>query len=101
MTKSSLICDSCGEDNQPNSDYCIKCGANLVNQGVQSEKTYEEKNLEEYRNWKKSVPYTLSACIFLIFIDLTTGSGLNWSYWAVLPIFLFAILAPFLSYKMS
>ena len=63
--------------------------------------SFDEQNVREYRNWKKSVPYTVSVCVFLLFIDLSTGGGINWSYWAVIPIFLFAILAPFLSYKIN
>jgi len=101
MAKSSVVCESCGEDNPPGSEFCIKCGSKMAEESISDKKSSDEKNEKEYRNWKKSVPYTASACIFLLFIDLFTGGGINWSYWAIIPIFLFAILAPYLSYKMN
>ena len=104
MNKSSIICKSCKRDNEPTSEFCIDCGATLVsieNQGTDIESVDKQKMKLDYRNWKMSVPYILSVCIFLVFIDLITGgSAFDWSYWAVVPILLFAVLAPYLSFKM-
>ena len=101
MAKSSITCDACGEDNPPESEFCIKCGTKMTDNEITDNKSFDMKKALEYRNWKKSVPYTAAVCIFLLFLDIITGSGINWSYWAVVPIFLFAILAPYVSYKIS
>ena len=104
MNKNSIICKSCGADNLPSSEFCIECGAeignNLETEVTQPEKTMEKRR-KEYNDWKRSVPFTISAIIFITFIDfITGGSAFGWSYWATVPILLFAILAPYFSFKM-
>ncbi len=102
MNKASIICKSCNADNIPNSEYCIECGTTLNsnNTKMASDNSENEKFMSQYRNWKRSVPYTISAVIFITLIDLfTSGGTLQWSYWASVPIILFAVISPYFSYK--
>ena len=106
MNKASIVCPSCETNNNANSEFCIDCGTNLsaINNINSKPSTLndKEKQLKEYQNWKKSLPYTVSAAIFLIFIDwVTGGTPFDWSHWAVVPIILFAVIAPYFSYKLS
>lgn len=105
MSKSSIPCPSCNTENDPNAEFCINCGINLRNAGVivdkpESEMTEDEKFEQDYKNWRRSVPYTVAAAVFLLFLDFITSPQLEWSYWAVVPILLFAVLAPYFSFKM-
>ena len=61
-----------------------------------------EKRRKEYEGWKMSVPYTIGAALFVTFIDGVTGgySFFDWSYWASVPIILFAVIPPYFSYKL-
>ena len=103
MSKATKVCPSCSANNEPSSEFCIDCGSNIKGLSENSNQmTEREKELKEYRNWKKSVPYTLGASIFLIFIDSVTGGGpFDWSHWAVVPIIIFTIIAPYFSFKMG
>lgn len=98
MSKQSKLCDSCGEENIGTAEFCTNCGTPFLSEGEVSSTEDLDKS---YREWVMSVPYILAACLFLILIDLMTGSGINWSYWAVVPLFLFAIVAPYFSFKMG
>ena len=109
MSNNRIVCPSCSTDNKGSSEFCINCGIALENNIEVDEKpttkakmSDEERQMKEYRDWKKSVPYTVSAAIFITFIDLVTGGGnaFEWSYWATVPLILFAVLAPAVSYKM-
>ena len=100
MTKASIVCPSCSTDNDRTSEFCINCGTSLPQSSPQMQ-TEEEKRAREYQNWKKSAPYTAGAAIFLMFIDwMTGGTAWDWSLWAVVPILIFAVIAPFISFKL-
>ena len=101
MSKESLTCSSCGEDNLPNSEFCMNCGVTLKNAKSKINPNSEDNREDEFIKWKRSVPFTVSAAVFLLFIDLISGNGIDWAYWAVIPILLFAVIAPYFSYKMS
>ena len=104
MSNDYIVCPSCNTENKPQSEFCINCGISLDKNDVGTEVklTDEEKRVKDFRDWKRSVPYTISAAIFIIFIDLVTGgTAFDWSYWAVVPILLFAVLSPYLSFKMG
>ena len=105
MSEDLLICPSCSTENKPSSEFCINCGIAIENDNNTTGSTklsYEEKQWREFRDWKKSVPYTVSAAIFVTFIDyITGGSAFDWSYWASVPIILFAVISPYLSFKFS
>lgn len=109
MSDELIVCPSCSTENKPSSEFCVNCGTAFTNDtkkdGTNSSKeaiSYEEAQLKEFRGWKKSVPFTVSAAIFITFIDLVTGGGaFDWSYWASVPIILFAVIAPYFSYKFS
>ena len=104
MSKSSIVCQSCGTDNEANSEFCIDCGSTLNGNDVKRnvKLTDAERRLKEYNGWKMSVPYTIGAALFVTFIDGVTGgnSFFDWSYWASIPILIFAVIAPYFSYRM-
>jgi uncharacterized membrane protein YvbJ len=106
MSKSTIVCKSCGTDNEANSEFCIDCGTGLneikeVDNDNDAGLSEQEKRRKEYNGWKMSVPYTIGAAIFVTFIDGMTGGGFfDWSYWASVPIILFAVIAPYFSYRM-
>jgi uncharacterized membrane protein YvbJ len=106
MTKSSILCSSCGVDNDPDAEFCINCGTAYGNKTgiekpIKKKMTDKEKQEKSYQEWKRSVPYTAAVCVFLLIIDYMTGSGIQWAWWPVIPIILFAIIAPYFSYKMG
>ncbi|MCY3414651.1 MAG: hypothetical protein INQ03_23580 [Candidatus Heimdallarchaeota archaeon] len=78
----------------------MSCGTTLFVDEMKNE-SISKNQKKEYTDWKKSVPYLVAVILFLTFIDLmSSGGSINWSYWATVPIFLFAIVAPYFSFKM-
>ncbi len=104
MSKSSIICPSCGTDNEAKSEFCIDCGSTLneTNTNTKARLSDAERRLKEYNGWKMSVPYTIGAAVFVTIVDGMTGgsSFFDWSYWASIPILIFAVIAPYFSYKL-
>lgn len=105
MSKSSIVCPSCNTDNEVDAEFCTNCGTTLNGVDAAS-KTSEsissrEQRLESYREWLRSVPFILAACIFLLAIDQLTSPGITWAYWPVVPLILFALIAPYFSYKLE
>jgi len=107
MSKASKSCISCEQDNLSEADFCTNCGTSFPLMGEESTTasnkpmpTKDERDAS-YRDWVMSLPYLIAACLLLIFIDYITGYGLTWFYWGVVPILLFAIVAPFFSYRLE
>jgi hypothetical protein len=93
-------------DNDSDAEFCINCGTafshNSINKTPAKKRmTDEEKQEKSYKEWKRSVPYTTAVCVFLLILDVMTGGGIQWAWWPVIPIVLFAIIAPYFSYKMG
>lgn len=42
MTKSSIICESCGQDNHPGATFCIECGVSISPQKFNKTEDLEE-----------------------------------------------------------
>lgn len=102
MSKASVSCPSCSAENDPDAEFCIECGSKLMEtKSTNSELTDDEKWQKEYRDWKRSVPFTTAAAVFLYFIDLITSPGIQWAHWPAVPIILFAVIAPYFSFKMK
>lgn len=103
MTKQTVICPSCENDNEPETEFCTNCGLQLSKANNKEENlSPKNKAQKEYRNWLASLPYIFATMIFLIFLDLvTSGWRIRWSYWAVVPLLLFAVIAPYFSYKLN
>lgn len=107
MIEDLIVCPSCSTENKPSSEFCVNCGTAFTNETKNNETetsklSYEEKQLKEFRDWKKSVPFTVSTAIFITFIDyITGGTAFDWSYWASVPIILFSVIAPYFSFKIS
>ncbi|MCY3413343.1 MAG: zinc-ribbon domain-containing protein [Candidatus Heimdallarchaeota archaeon] len=100
MTKQTIICSSCSTENDPTAEFCIHCGNTLTK--TESPISIDLAKIQKgYLGWKMSVPYTFSVILLLTIIDFIISGNLEWSYWATIPIFLFAILAPYFSFKMG
>jgi hypothetical protein len=107
MSKSSITCSACGEDNAPASTFCLNCGASLsepdeakIISSTSNKKTtvsIDKKILKQ----KQSIPYLVAVCVLLLFIDLIGDRSVDWAYYPIAPIVLFAILAPYFALRME
>ncbi|MHA2168856.1 MAG: zinc-ribbon domain-containing protein [Candidatus Kariarchaeaceae archaeon] len=105
MSKQSSVCSACGEDNAPDSTFCLNCGAKMaINTVTTPDTTEREESMDEKRKKQlQSIPGLVAVIIFLFFIDFV-GDGnqsIEWAYWPAVPIFLFAIVVPYLSLRIG
>ncbi len=103
MSKSSVVCEACGKNNVPNSEFCIGCGSKLPMSSVVSKvdtmDEKEKKYLLEREKYFKSVPVLFAVIIFLVFIDWVDNRSIDWAFYPAVPIFLFAIAAPYFNFR--
>ncbi|MEL0164351.1 MAG: hypothetical protein ACPHM3_04630 [Candidatus Kariarchaeum pelagius] len=94
-------CDQCNQPNLPSDKFCIECGALLKMKP--NHHTTKNKTVPPtiYKTWLFSLPFNISTCLFLLIIDLLTGDGIGWSLYAIIPISLFAIISPFISFQLT
>lgn len=103
MSKPSVICEACGENNEPNSEFCIGCGAKVTTLFQKSTDTTSSDTEEKYKKARekyfKELPTLFAVIIFLVFIDYIDNSSIDWAFYPVVPIFLFAIAAPYFNFR--
>ncbi|MHA2031169.1 MAG: hypothetical protein ACW99A_00795 [Candidatus Kariarchaeaceae archaeon] len=104
MSKSSVICEACGENNEPSSEFCIGCGAKVsvvIQKSTDPTSSDEEEKYKKDREkYFKELPTLIAVIVFLFFIDYVDGSGkIEWAYFPGAAIFLFAIAAPYFNFR--
>lgn len=93
-------CDQCNQPNLPSDKFCIECGALLKSKPIPHPKK-NNNTTTTYKKWLSSLPYNISTCLFLLLIDLLDGNGIGWSLYPIIPISLFAIISPFISFQLT
>lgn len=103
MNKASVVCEACGENNPPTSEFCIGCGTKLI-PGVPPTQTDEQseeekKFLKEKKIYYQSLPYLIVVIPFLFFIDYVDDKSIQWAFYPGVAILLFAIIAPYFKFR--
>ncbi|MHA2091872.1 MAG: zinc-ribbon domain-containing protein [Candidatus Kariarchaeaceae archaeon] len=105
MSKQSSVCSACGEDNAPDSTFCLNCGAKMREPSspdpslVSSD---EEESIEEQRKKQlQSIPPLVGVVVFLTIIDYMDNQSIDWAYWPAIPIIIFAIIVPYFTLRIG